>query len=379
MEVSVSPSTDPMLLALSSGRHPAVVEMGIRGTILKDTIVDGGSRVNVLPEETWKRLGKPTLWPPTFNLVGADQHGIKPLGLLMAQQVTIGTQPFLLDFVVIPLKKKGYDAILGRAWLINARVNHNWKKNTLSMQKGGQKYTIDLHTQDVGEELASSDSDSEDSNKGEGGPDESKGKNAMEPNSEGVLELEGCSEDEVCSLNELFHWQMGDYEMFQSYRLEVEEPEQPTEVYLPEYKEYWKGDAPNPGDVDNPKSVGNNWNLVWKTAVFKIFIILLLLMYGKETMVPIEFVVPSLRMDIENRLATKGCKSKPYHAKRAGDPRGRTDTREPEGGPERMEGDLRGRASDSRGTGQKQGTFGREKPRRMKGDPRDRGPEPKTL
>ena len=86
--------------------------MGILGTILIDTIVDDGSGVNVLPEETWKKLGKPTLWPPTSNLLRVDQHGIKPLGTLMAQPITIETEPFVLDFIVIPLKKKGCNAIL---------------------------------------------------------------------------------------------------------------------------------------------------------------------------------------------------------------------------------------------------------------------------
>ena len=111
-----------MLLALTSGRHPTVVEMGILGHVLTDTIVDGGSGVNVLPEETCKKLGQPTLWPPKFQLLTADQHSIKPLGILRAQPVMIGTQSFLLDFIVIPLKRKGYDAILGRGWLIQARV-----------------------------------------------------------------------------------------------------------------------------------------------------------------------------------------------------------------------------------------------------------------
>ena len=106
-------ATDPMLLALTSGRHPTVVEMGILGTILLDTIVDEGSGVNVLPEDTWKKLGELMLWPPTFQLLTIDQHGIKPLGILMAQPITIGTQPFLLNFVVILLKRRGYDAVLG--------------------------------------------------------------------------------------------------------------------------------------------------------------------------------------------------------------------------------------------------------------------------
>ena len=46
-----------MLLAIMTGRHPAVVEMGILGTVLTDTIVDGGSGVNVLPKDIWKKLG----------------------------------------------------------------------------------------------------------------------------------------------------------------------------------------------------------------------------------------------------------------------------------------------------------------------------------
>ena len=66
---------DPLLLALTMGRHPAVVEMGTLGTVLTDTIVDGGSGVNVLLEDVWKKLGQPTLWPPTFQLLMADQHG----------------------------------------------------------------------------------------------------------------------------------------------------------------------------------------------------------------------------------------------------------------------------------------------------------------
>ena len=185
---------DPMLLALTSGRHPTVVEMGILGHVLTETIVDEGSGENVLPEETWKKLGQLTLWPPNFQLLTTDQHNIKPLGILMAQPVTIGTQPFLLDFVVIPLKRKGYDTILGRGWLIQAKVKHNWKKNTLSLESKGRKF-IDLNTQMVGEEALSSDSEEED-----------EGRQCIEPDQEGVLQLEGGSTNEdLDSVNGLFH------------------------------------------------------------------------------------------------------------------------------------------------------------------------------
>ena len=125
------------LFTIGLGRAPAVVEMEIMGYKLSNTIIDGGSKVNVLSEDTWKAIGKPTLWPPNFQLVGADQHGIKLIGTLIGQKVIIGTQQFVLDFVVITLEKKGYDASVGRGWLVVAKANDNWKQNTLSIESEG--------------------------------------------------------------------------------------------------------------------------------------------------------------------------------------------------------------------------------------------------
>jgi hypothetical protein len=101
---------------------------------------------------------------------------------------------------------------LGRGWLIEARVRHDWKKNTLSLESKGQRFVIDLHTQMVGEEALSSDSEGE----GEGEGD-NEGNKSMEPDQEGVLRLEGGStDDDLDSVNGLFHWQMEDYELFPS-------------------------------------------------------------------------------------------------------------------------------------------------------------------
>ena len=72
------------------------------------------------------------------------------------------------------------------------------------MESKGRKFIIDLHTKMVGEEALSSDSEEED-----------EGKQRMEPDQEGVLRLEGGSmDDDLDSLNGLFHWQMEDYELF---------------------------------------------------------------------------------------------------------------------------------------------------------------------
>ena len=50
-----------------------------------------------------------------------------------------GNKTLFLDFVVTFLKKRGYDALLDREWLITAKVNHNRENNTLSIKNEGKK------------------------------------------------------------------------------------------------------------------------------------------------------------------------------------------------------------------------------------------------
>ena len=129
----------------------------------------------------------------------------------MGQKVIVGTQQFFLNFVVITLEKKGYDALLGRGWLVATKATHNWKRNTLSIESEGRKYIKDLKNRSVSQDLAS----------------DSKGEDygGMELDEEGVLRFRECLEDDTSSLNGLFHWQMGDYEVFhvECNMLEVQE------------------------------------------------------------------------------------------------------------------------------------------------------------
>lgn len=52
-------------------------------------------------------------------------------------------------------RKERIRCLLDREWLILAKANHNWKKNTLSTENEGKKYTINLQNQIVSQELAS--------------------------------------------------------------------------------------------------------------------------------------------------------------------------------------------------------------------------------
>lgn len=104
---------DPMLVIANTTKKPTVVNMEILGRNLTNTIANGMSSMNILTEDTWRSLSKPTIWSPTFQLLGADHQGIKGTWSFNGKKVIIETQAFLLNFVVISLSKKAYNELLG--------------------------------------------------------------------------------------------------------------------------------------------------------------------------------------------------------------------------------------------------------------------------
>ena len=105
------------------------------------------------------------------------------------------------------------------------------------MESGRRRFTINLHTQTVGEEATSLDSEGEGANEG---------RDRMEPDDEGVLQLEGgSSDDDLDSVNGFFHWQMEDYELFPSCNiLGGEEGNDEEENKFPaDYQEVKEGEA----------------------------------------------------------------------------------------------------------------------------------------
>ncbi len=62
--------------------HMAIIQIQIRKNTIKDVLLDGGSRVNIITEHLRLRLGlpKPKLAP--YNLRMANQTTTKPMGLI---------------------------------------------------------------------------------------------------------------------------------------------------------------------------------------------------------------------------------------------------------------------------------------------------------
>ena len=122
----------------------------------------------------------------------------------------------------------------------------------------------------------------------------------MEPDHEGVLRLEGGStDDDLDSINGLFHCQMEDYELFHNCNVLTVEEGHSANEFPKEFTEIKEGDVPldvtpahtfskeepiryneatlqtmNLGDEAEPRNilVGDNWDPVLKAAAFKIFL-----------------------------------------------------------------------------------------------------------
>ena len=92
----------------------------IRDYEMDHVILDLGSDANVLPKQTWQRMGEPKLEWSTFQLRMANQQKIIPLGRLPKVMVDIAGVRVLADFEVMEIVEDvdPYLALLGLEWEI---------------------------------------------------------------------------------------------------------------------------------------------------------------------------------------------------------------------------------------------------------------------
>ena len=82
---------------------------------IDQVILDLGSDANVLPKQTWQRMGEPKLDWSTIQLCMANQQKIIPLGRLSNIMMDIAGVKVLADFEVIEIVEDAdpYPALLG--------------------------------------------------------------------------------------------------------------------------------------------------------------------------------------------------------------------------------------------------------------------------
>jgi len=101
-----------------------MIIMEIYGVKIKDTLVDGGSRVNINTESLQIKLGLGGMEPLPFQVKVAYQRWLHPLGILKDLLIKIEG----VDFRVILQMEGGseeYSLLLGCPWLPKTKDHHN--------------------------------------------------------------------------------------------------------------------------------------------------------------------------------------------------------------------------------------------------------------
>ena len=103
------------------------VEVKVEGCIVPGVPIDGGSRVNLMLEDTAFDLGYTSFQATDQVLRMADQSRVHPVGRLFQVPTRIGKETYLLNCVVIRVTKgRPFPMLLGRPWLYAPRVLVDW-------------------------------------------------------------------------------------------------------------------------------------------------------------------------------------------------------------------------------------------------------------
>ena len=107
------------------GAPEIVVE--VDGCIIPKVLVDGGSGVNLMLEDTAFDLGYTSFEDTNQILRMADQSRVIPTGRLSPVPTRIGEVTYLQNFVIIQVSTgKPFPMLLGRPWLYSAKVLVDW-------------------------------------------------------------------------------------------------------------------------------------------------------------------------------------------------------------------------------------------------------------
>lgn len=109
-------------------------------------LIDGGAGVNIVTRATCERMGWLDWLPAPFLVRMADQRRVRPLGILNGIVLDVGGIPFAMSFVVMGMEEANdeYNLLLGRPWLRQAKVRHNWEHNRLTIRRGRKKVKVSL-------------------------------------------------------------------------------------------------------------------------------------------------------------------------------------------------------------------------------------------
>ncbi len=124
--------------------HMAVIQVQIGKNTIEDVLLDGGFGVNIITKQLRLRLGLPKPKPTPYNLKVLDQTTTKLMGLIRNLKIYVHGIPYIIMFTILHnnVVDSNYSTLLGRPWLKDVKMAHNWGTNIITIQGNGTVKTI---------------------------------------------------------------------------------------------------------------------------------------------------------------------------------------------------------------------------------------------
>jgi len=94
-------------------------------------------------------LGLPKLKLAPYNLRMADETTTRPMGLNKDLIIYVHGIPYIITFTILQnsVVNSSYSMVLGRPWLRDVKVAHDWGSNIITIQGNGtiKKITVTKH------------------------------------------------------------------------------------------------------------------------------------------------------------------------------------------------------------------------------------------
>ena len=126
-------------------RVPAIT-VKFQNQFMDGVLLDGGSRVNILPESVYLKFQKLKLHPAPFQVKMADQRRLQPLGILKDQEITVAGFRYRINLVVLKMHSGNltYPMLLGRPWFRQSKLRQDWGNNLVILKQGKQKLILPM-------------------------------------------------------------------------------------------------------------------------------------------------------------------------------------------------------------------------------------------
>jgi hypothetical protein len=84
-------------------------------------------------------LGLPKLKPTLYNLKMVNQTTTKPVGLIRVLKIYVHGIPYITTFIILHnnVVDSNYSMLLGRPWLRDVKMAHDWESNIVTIQGNG--------------------------------------------------------------------------------------------------------------------------------------------------------------------------------------------------------------------------------------------------